>query len=36
MRRAFFSARFVRVLYSLGYARLKNWRLYGEEVLAGS
>ena len=36
LRRAFFSARFVRVLDSLGYARFKNWRLYGEEALAGS
>ena len=35
LRRAFFSARFVRVLDSLGYARFKNWRLYGEEALAG-
>jgi hypothetical protein len=24
------------VLDSLGYARFKNWRLYGEEALAGS
>jgi len=27
---AFFSARFVRVLDSLGYARFRHWRLYGE------
>lgn len=33
--RAFFSARFVRVLDSLGYARFRHWRLYGEEALAG-
>src|SRR5215212_12219866 len=36
LKRAFFSARFVRVLDSLGYARFKNWRLYGEEALADS
>jgi hypothetical protein len=30
------ASRFVRVLDSLGYARFKNWRLYGEEALAGS
>src|SRR5215210_1190897 len=35
LRRAFFSARFVRVLDSLGYARFRHWRLYGEEALAG-
>src|ERR671911_733772 len=29
LARAFFSARFVRVLDSLGYARFRNWRLYG-------
>jgi hypothetical protein len=34
--RAFFSARFVRVLDSLGYARFRHWRLYGEEALAGN
>ena len=32
--RAFFSTRFVRRLDSLGYARLKHWRVYGEEGLA--
>ena len=32
---AFFSARFVRVLDSLGYARFRHWRVYGEEALAG-
>ena len=32
---AFFSARFVRVLDSLGYARFRHWRIYGEEGLAG-
>jgi transposase len=36
LERAFFSARFVRVLDSFGYARFKNWRVYGEEALAGS
>jgi len=35
LRRAFFSSRFARTLDSLGYARFKNWRLYGEEALAG-
>ena len=35
LRRAFFSARFVRVLDTLGYARFRHWRLYGEEGLAG-
>ena len=34
LERAFFSTRFTRVLDSLGYARLKRWRVYGEEVLA--
>jgi hypothetical protein len=33
--RAFFSARFVRVLDSLGYATFRRWRVYGEEALAG-
>ena len=33
--RAFFSARFVRVLDALGYTRFRRWRLYGEEALAG-
>lgn len=36
LARAFFSARFVRVLDSLGYARFRHWRLYGEEALAGN
>jgi hypothetical protein len=31
---AFFSTRFVRRLDVLGYARLKHWRVYGEEGLA--
>lgn len=35
LRRAFFSARFVRVLDSLGYATFRRWRVYGEEGLAG-
>ncbi len=35
LRRAFFSARFVRVLDSLGYATFMRWRVYGEEGLAG-
>jgi hypothetical protein len=35
LRRAFFSARFVRVLDSFGYATFRRWRLYGEEGLAG-
>jgi transposase len=35
LSRAFFSARFVRVLDSLGYARFRHWRVYGEEALAG-
>ena len=35
LRRAFFSARFVRVLDSLGYTRFRHWKLYGEEALAG-
>lgn len=33
--RAFFSARFVRVLDSLGYTTFRRWRVYGEEALAG-
>ncbi len=32
--RAFFSTRFSRVLDGLGYARFRDWRLYGEEGLA--
>ena len=35
LSRAFFTARFVRVLDALGYARFRHWRLYGEEGLAG-
>lgn len=35
LRRAFFSARFVRVLDALGYATFRRWRVYGEEGLAG-
>jgi hypothetical protein len=35
LRRAFFSARFVRVLDSLGYATFRRWRVYGEDGLAG-
>jgi transposase len=35
LRRAFFSSRFARTLDSLGYARFRHWRLYGEEALAG-
>ena len=31
---AFFSTRFARGLDSPGYARLKHWRVYGEEGLA--
>jgi len=34
VERAFFSARFSRVLDSLGYARFRDWRLYSEEGLA--
>ena len=34
--RAFFSTRFVRRLDPLGYARLRHWRIYGEEGLARS
>jgi len=34
-RRAFFTRRFSRTLDSLGYARFRHWRLYGEEGLAG-
>jgi putative transposase len=33
LRRAFFSSRFTRILDDLGYARFRNWRLYGEEGL---
>ena len=35
LRRAFFSARFVRVLDYLGYTRFRHWKIYGEEALAG-
>ena len=34
LERAFFSTRFSRVLDSLGYARSRHWRVYGEEGLA--
>lgn len=34
LRRAFFSTRFTRTLDVSGYARLKHWRVYGEEGLA--
>lgn len=34
LHKAFFSTRHVRVLDPLGYARLMNWRIYGEEALA--
>ena len=34
LERAFFSARFTRVLDPLGYARFRDWRLYAEEGLA--
>jgi transposase len=34
LERAFFSTMFVRRLDDLGYARLKHWRIYGEEGLA--
>lgn len=33
LHRAFFSSRFTRVLDDLGYARFRNWRVYGEEGL---
>ncbi len=35
LRRAFFSSRFSRTLDALGYVRFRNWRVYGEEALAG-
>ena len=35
LSRAFFTNRFARTLDSLGYARFRHWRLYGEEALAG-
>ena len=35
LRRAFFTSRYARTLDSLGYARFRHWRLYGEEALAG-
>lgn len=34
LQRAFFAARFSRVLDPLGYVRFRNWRIYGEEGLA--
>ena len=34
LQRAFFSTRFTRTLDASGYARLKHWRVYGEEGLA--
>ncbi len=34
LERAFFSTRFTRKLDSLGYARLKHWRVYAEEGLS--
>ena len=34
LERAFFSARYSRVLDNLGYARFRRWRIYGEEGLA--
>ena len=34
LERACFSTRFVRVLDASGYARLKHWKIYGEEGLA--
>jgi hypothetical protein len=34
LQKAFFSTRFTRKLDSLGYARFKHWRVYGEEGLA--
>ena len=34
LERAFFSTRFTRMLDARGYARLKHWRVYGEEGLA--
>ena len=34
LERAFFSTRFTRVLDSLGYARIRHWKIYAEEELA--
>lgn len=34
LEKAFFSTRFTRKLDASGYARLKHWRVYGEEGLA--
>ena len=34
LERAFFAVRFSRVLDALGYARFRDWRIYGEESLA--
>jgi putative transposase len=34
LERAFFASRFSRILDALGYARFRDWRIYGEEGLA--
>lgn len=34
LERAFFSVRFTRTLDASGYARIRHWRVYGEEGLA--
>jgi putative transposase len=34
LERVFFSTRFTRVLDSLGYARIRHWKIYAEEGLA--
>ena len=34
LERAFFAARFSRVLDPLGYVRFRDWRIYGDEGLA--
>lgn len=36
LERAFFSVRFTRTLDASGYARIRHWRVYGEEGLARS
>lgn len=36
LERAFFSVRFIRTLNASGYARIRHWRVYGEEGLARS
>jgi transposase len=36
LERAFFSVRFPRTLDASGYARIRHWRVYGEEGLARS